>query len=147
MIWKNANGRQFDCVINIASMKRVKESLRLNLMECVSGDLMQKLSEDPCLLVDVLYVLHRPQCEMMGISDEQFGEGLFGDALDAASKAFTDALVEFFPTKQARLMRLAMDRAEREAEEAFRRAEEAIGSGSPPKISGGSASSAPESAE
>ena len=147
MLWKNANGKQFDCVINIASMKRVKETLQLNLMECVSGDLMQRLSIDPCLLVDVLYVLHRPQCEMMGISDEQFGEGLFGDALDAASKAFTDALVEFFPTKQAKLMRLAMDKAEQEAEEAFQKAEEAIARGSLPKKSGDSALNAPESAE
>lgn len=147
MLWKNANGVQFDCIINVASMKRVKESLGLNLMDCVSGDLMSKLSTDPCLLVDVLYVLHKPQCDSKSITDEQFGEGLFGDALEQASKAFTDALVEFFPTKQAKLMRLAMDRAEKEAEEAFRQAEEAIENGSLPTNSGGSASSARESAE
>jgi len=145
--WTDANGRNYTCAITVSTMKRVKEATGLNLMETVTGDLLSRLGEDPALFVDVLYAIHRPQCDAAGVTAEQFGEALYGDALDRATRAFTAALVEFLPDPRTRrLMGAALKKAEEEAEEAFRKAEEAMGSGvSLPASSGGVATSAPAS--
>lgn len=144
--WLDANGRNYSCKITVGAMRRVKEATGLNLMETVTGDLLQRLGEDPALFVDALYAIHRPQCDAAGVTAEQFGEALYGDALDRATRAFTEALVEFLPDPRTRrLMGAALKKAEEEAEEAFRKAEEAMGSGSLPASSGGAALSAPAS--
>ena len=74
-------------------------------------DLGTILQDDMKLLVDllnnerefcvVLYYLCKPECDEMDITDEDFLTAAFGDCLEDASRAFQEALVQCFPTRQA----------------------------------------------
>ena len=93
--------------IDTSTIKRVKTLTGVNLLECVDGDLIERLSSDVLLLVDVLYAAVQPQAEKQNISDEQFGEGLAGDVISDATSALLEALVAFFPEPRRRLLKTA----------------------------------------
>ena len=82
--------------------------LGVDLMDLSGGDakpgtgLLYRLIADPVLLVDVLYVVCKDQTETAGVTDEQFGRAMAGDAIDGATKAFLDELADFTPSPRDR---------------------------------------------
>jgi hypothetical protein len=90
--------------INVANVKRVKNKLGLDLYGLIDrgakplGDLLG----DPCMFVDVLFVLCEEQAGKARVSDEEFGRAMAGDALELAGEAFVDALIDFFPNARVR---------------------------------------------
>jgi len=94
--------RTWTVAINVAAVRRVRDALKLDLLSVIDGELLEKLAGDPCLLCDVLYVLCKPQAEERGIGDEQFGELLAGDVIDAATQALIEELIDFFPSRTRR---------------------------------------------
>jgi hypothetical protein len=60
---------------------------------------MAKLA-DPRQLVRVLWVFVEVQAGKLGVSPEQFGRAIGGDALEAGFDALLDAIVNFFPARQ-----------------------------------------------
>lgn len=102
----NAN-RTWTIAINVATIKAVKGILGVDLLSVVDGQLLERLGNDPVMLGDMLYVLCKQQADAQGVSDEQFGAALAGDAIEAATNAFLQELVDFFPTaKRAILSKL-----------------------------------------
>jgi len=89
------NGRQWTVSITVADVRRVRARLDVDLMEVLTSDLLQRLTLDPVAFVDVLWVLVEPG--VGETTDEQFGQALAGDALQAATDAFLEALALFFP--------------------------------------------------
>jgi hypothetical protein len=96
----DALDRSWQITINVSAVKRVRQALDVNLLDVAGGDLLGRLADDPCLLVDVLYVLCRPEADAKGVSDEDFGRAMVGDALDGASSALMKELLDFFPRAQ-----------------------------------------------
>jgi len=96
----DSQGRTWNVVVNVSAVKRVRDALGVNLIDVAGGDLLGRLADDPCLLVDVLYVLCRPEADAKGVSDEDFGRAMVGDVLDAASAALMKELLDFFPRAQ-----------------------------------------------
>jgi hypothetical protein len=84
--------------ITIEGIKRVKKALGIDLGNVHEGTPPQaaRLDTVVVLLIDVIYVLLRPQAEAKGITDVAFGESLGGDAALAAREAFWRSLVDFF---------------------------------------------------
>ena len=129
--FKDSKGRSWTIAINIGSIKRVRDLLKLNgesidLLSPFSGDppLVTRLFLDLCLLVDVLYCLCHPQCHEQKVSDEEFGEGIAGEESKAAYEAFFEELCDFFHkagreeaarmiTGNLKLVRLGMESAGR----------------------------------
>ncbi len=93
--------------IDTSTIRRVKAVTGVNLLECVEGDLIERLSSDVLLLVDVLYAIIQPQADQQQITDEQFGEGLAGDVITDATTALLEAMVAFFPEPRRRLLKSA----------------------------------------
>lgn len=112
----DAAGRDWSIVITIAAVKHLRVKIDIDLAADDLGALLQKMAADPVVLCDVLYCLCESQIEKAGITPEQFGEGLSGDAIDSASDAFLAALVEFTPKKKRAILRGVLDKV-REAEE------------------------------
>jgi len=108
--FKDNNGRSWSVVINVTTIKRVRGLLEIDLMEAVEGNLLERLVTDPVILCDIVYVLCKPDADASGITDEQFGEAMFGDALAAATTALLEALVEFFPLPKRRLLEKALEK-------------------------------------
>ena len=95
-------GRDWTIAVNVASIKRLRDVLDVDLMGVIEGDLLQRLYADPILLVDVVYVLCKPRADELGVTDEQFGQAMGGDAIELATAALVDEIIDFFPNRRDR---------------------------------------------
>ena len=95
-------GRSWTIAINVDAVKRVRGLLDVNLLEIVDGTLIEKLIRDPVLLCDVIYAVCKPEADAKGISDEDFGRAMAGDAIEHATKALLEELVGFSPSPRDR---------------------------------------------
>ena len=108
-------GRTWTLVVNVAAIKRVRALCGVDLNAIVeidknnnpTAELLERLSTDPVLLVDVLYAVCKPECDSKNITDEDFGAAMAGDAIEQATAALLDEVVDFFPTaKRAALQKI-----------------------------------------
>ena len=108
-------GRTWTLVVNVAAIKRVRALCGVDLNAIVeidkennpTAELLERLSTDPVLLVDVLYAVCKTECDQKGVSDEEFGAAMAGDAIEQATAALLDEVVDFFPTaKRAALQKI-----------------------------------------
>jgi len=97
----DASGRTWTIAINVAQVKRVRDALKIDLLD-LDKDLALELINDPVKLVDVIYVLCRDQALSATVSDEDFGRGMAGDAIDGATRALLEELADFFPNPRHR---------------------------------------------
>ena len=151
--WKDTEGREWSTALNVTTLKRVKALAGVDLMQAIQGDILERLNSDIVLLCDVLYAVHKDEADSRGISDEAFGRALAGDALEAATRALVEDLVDFFPNAATRrLLKKALEISAAETARAFATAEAALEA--PPtatepeaqSTAGGSSGNAPESA-
>lgn len=103
-------GRAWAIAINVDAIKRVRDSLDVNLLDAVEGKLIERLVGDPILLCDVIYVLCRPEAEQRGVSDEDFGRAMAGDSIDSATTSLLEELVAFFPKARRDLLTKALQK-------------------------------------
>ena len=107
-------GRTWTVEITVADLKRLRAMLGIDIANLTEPDappeeqLLARLATDPVLLVDVLYVLCLDQAEKAGVTDEQFGRAMAGDAIEEATEALLEAIVDFTPNprERARLARV-----------------------------------------
>ena len=104
--------RSWQVAINVASMKRVKDATGINLGMLLVDNMkpLADLMQDPIMLVDVIYVLCKPDADKRGISDVEFGESLAGESFEKACDAFMEALIDFFPKRQGDLLRTMLNK-------------------------------------
>jgi hypothetical protein len=97
-------GRTWTVAVTVASIKRVRATAGVDLYGLVDDGFrgLAELLADPIRLVDVLYVLCQAEAERQGVTDEQFGEAMAGDAIDLATTAFLESFTEFFPAPKVR---------------------------------------------
>jgi hypothetical protein len=122
----DSQGRTWTVVVNVSAVKRVRDLLDVDLLDVAGGDLLARLADDLCLLVDVVYALCKPEADAKGVSDEDFGKGMVGGVLDKAASALMQELLDFFPSAQraralGKLVKAiqAQDAAMKEAAEAL----------------------------
>jgi hypothetical protein len=106
--FKDNAGRSWTIAINVAAIKRVKNLLNVNLMEAVEGDLLEKLAINPVLLCDVIYAICKPEADAQNITDEQFGAAMAGDAIETATTALLEELIDFFPLAKRQVLHKAL---------------------------------------
>jgi len=107
--FNDSRGRTWELSVNVNTIKRVKQMADVDLMGLVSDHAsVERLIADPCLLVDVLYVLCKPQADAAGVTDVEFGESLGGDALDDATTALLEDFCDFFPARKRSILRTAL---------------------------------------
>ena len=126
-IWKDAEGHAYETKITVAEIRDVKTELGINLMDIATGDLLQRISEDVILLCDILYVINRSQAKEYGIDDVQFGRNLYGDALEEATRAFMEEMINFFPNQRTRqLLTKALTKGQERMDKALDLAEKSL---------------------
>jgi hypothetical protein len=106
--FKDNAGRTWTVTVNVDAVKRVRSLLDVNLLEVVDGKLIERLAADPVLLCDVLYALVKPDADAKQVTDQDFGRGMAGDAIDLATTALLEELVDFFPQGKRRLLQKAL---------------------------------------
>jgi hypothetical protein len=102
--FKDNADRLWSVGINVNAVKRCRAVVDVDLYGLVGDgfDGLARLLGDPCKLVDVLYVLCKAEADSRGLTDEDFGAGMAGDAIQHATDAFVGSLVEFFPDPKVR---------------------------------------------
>ena len=111
--------RVWDVELNVRQMKRVRDVLGIDLVNviqagkdgAVATDTLDRVANDPILLVDILWVLCEGQAKAAGVTDDDFGSSLAGDSISDATRAFLDELVDFFPGARRLFLRKAVDLA------------------------------------
>jgi len=134
-------GRNWTVTLNVATLKRIRALTGIDLINIISLDehrkpnveLLERLSEDPILLVDVLYAACKPEADSQSVTDEQFGAAMAGDAIEHATNALLEELVSFFPDPKRKVLQKILD-ANRRFGETFKRKVEAELSGLDAKI-------------
>lgn len=101
-------GRTWTVTVNVEAVKRVRGLLNVDLLEVLDGKLLERLAADPILLCDLVYCLCKPEADAKGVSDEEFGRAMAGDAIDGATVALMEELVDFFPRERRRLLAKAL---------------------------------------
>jgi hypothetical protein len=152
--FKDNTGRQWRIELTIGAAKRIRSLAGVNLLELDQGEppLLTRLGLDVMLLCDVVYAAVKPQADEAGVSDEQFGEALGGDAILAARKAFFEELADFFRSQgradlaraiqaQERIVALAVEQVDRKIGEID--PEKAVTEAIEGPVTGGSSTSSP----
>ena len=108
--------RVWEVELNIRQMKRVRDVLGIDLVNVISAnkdgtvstDTLERVANDPILLVDILWVLCEGQAKPAGVTDDDFGSSLAGDSIEEATRAFLDELVDFFPGARRLILKKAV---------------------------------------
>jgi len=111
--FKDNEGRTWTVAVNIATVKRVKTLLGVNLLDAIEGKLIENLAIDPVLLCDVIYAVCKPDADRNNITDEEFGRAMAGDVIEHATVAFLEELVDFFPEAKRLVLRKALTKFQR----------------------------------
>ena len=130
-------GRTWTLVVNVAAIKRVRAICGVDLNAIVeidkdnnpTAELLERLSTDPVLLVDVLYAVCKTECDQKGVSDEEFGAAMAGDAIEQATGALLDEIVDFFPTAKRMAMQKILTATRRFEVLAKKRLEDLLANG------------------
>jgi hypothetical protein len=116
-------GRTWTIAVNVDAIKRVRDLVQVNLLEVIEGKLIERLVSDPILLCDVNYSLCKLEADAKSISYVDFGRAMAGDAIDAATTALLEDLVDFFPQARRKVLAKAMGKLRMLEQMVTRRAE------------------------
>lgn len=96
--YKDKASNRWDVEIDVVSIGAVRRALGINLLELFlpGSELLGKF-DDPCLMVDVLYVLSREQADQRQISDVAFGRLQTPDSIHDGMMAVLDGVANFTP--------------------------------------------------
>lgn len=119
--WKDNSGQAWDLLLDAPKIKGVREEFDGLDLVAMDGKAWARLDADIVLLVDVIWFLHRDQCESRDISESDFGKLLGVDGLENATAALEEAVGNFIPTRRRSVFqsmlknyRAKMDAAEKE---------------------------------
>lgn len=114
-------GRSWTLSVTVGTIKRVRALCGVDLANIITlepgkqpkVDLLERLASDPVLLVDVLYAVCKPEADTRNVSDEEFGRAMAGDAIEFATAALLDEVIDFFPEAKRRVFRKILDATRR----------------------------------
>ena len=119
--FKDKDGKSWIIEVNVRQVRKIRALLNIDLANMIQFDaangkpnteLLDRLSNDPCLLVDVIYVLCKDQADALNITDEKFAESMNGDTVESATVALLEEMVDFFPEAKRRVLRVILNQAE-----------------------------------
>jgi hypothetical protein len=122
-VYKDNAGRTWSISINVDAAKRLRD-FGFDLNKFTEGDaaMINSLADDPVRMVDVLFVVVKPEADALKITDEDFGRSMGGDSLDAALTALMGEIIDFFPSRLRGILKAAWAKVETGRGVAFDRA-------------------------
>ena len=105
-LFKDNQGRAWDIAIDINTIKRVRARTQFDLLKIVEGEgnPVIALNDDIEKLIDVMWAICEPQARSEGITDEDFGRALVGDAIGDAFDQLIGGLTDFFFGPKRRIL-------------------------------------------
>lgn len=104
--FRDGRGREWAVAIDVFLLEKVAEiGVRLDQLYADQMKGLIALLNEPVKLVRVLWILLEEQAEKSGVSPEQFGRAMHGDALDDAAVALQAAAADFAPRRQRSVLK------------------------------------------
>jgi peptide subunit release factor RF-3 len=106
--FKDTAGRTWTIALNVWAIKRTRDMAAVDLLDLTGAtkdgpaSLLQRLIADPILLVSVLWAVCSEDAVKAGLTEEDFGRAMAGDAIDNATKALLEELTDFTPSPRDR---------------------------------------------
>jgi hypothetical protein len=102
--FKDNAGRTWIITVHSTAVKKLRGALGFDVHSLLDEKLenLAKFLGDPVLRVDVLYWLCKEEADKLGITDEDFGKAMWGDAIEHATDAFIAEVVDFTPDARVR---------------------------------------------
>jgi hypothetical protein len=91
----DAAGREWQMVLNIYALTRIRDGVGVNLAR--PGQDLAAVIGDDLTFSAILWEMVRDQARQLGLSQEQFLAGLTGEVLEQAKPLFVEELISFFP--------------------------------------------------
>ncbi len=108
-----ATPRKWNVAISVSTIRQVRNECGINLADVIDidekgrpkADLLAKISADPVLLIDTLFVICRSQAEARNMTSEDFGN-MFntGEMIENATDAFLKGILNFLPPAKRLVM-------------------------------------------
>ena len=113
MAYLKAGDNEWLIKVDVGAIKRVDGLMGIRLDKVMEDEMAVLLDvmTDVVKTVDVLWILVEPEATQKGITAEQFGESLVGDAIEDAAEALGRAIAEFFPKRQRLILEATLGRA------------------------------------
>lgn len=110
------NGKSWDIDLNIGAAIKIKSRCGIDLENIITVDkknqpqdvsTLERLAEDSILLFEVIFAVCENQVRAAGMNEESFAELFNGDAIEAATNALVEEIINFSrPAKRKVLTRL-----------------------------------------
>ncbi len=124
--FQDSQGREYDARITLGTAIAIKRETGINLSDIGDGSVLDRISNDPELLVGVLWLAVRDSAAQHQITPEQFGESLGGDTLHAAVQSLLNAIVLFSPPSARTALQKMVDLSRQTQTLAGQRVEDAL---------------------
>lgn len=113
--------------VDVTTLRKVRERVGIDLTKVFSSrESLEGLVCDVITLVDVLHALCLEQCEARKVDAEGFATALYGDAIDRATSALMESIIDFFPQGRGKILRQLWDKSKQIAEIEQQRLTEAV---------------------
>ena len=113
--------------VDVTTLRKVRERVGIDLTKVFSSrESLEGLVCDVITLVDVLHALCLEQCEARKVDAEGFAAALYGDAIDRATSALMESIIDFFPQGRGKILRQLWDKSKQIAEIEQQRLTEAV---------------------
>lgn len=124
--FRDDQGRPWQLALTTAAAMRVRDNVKMmkdgeekpfDIVDFSAiGDTMDVLRGQYITIAETLYFILLQQIEKKGITKDEFFDGLRGDAIDAATKVLEEELVDFFPERLRKVVRLLAAKAQEATE-------------------------------
>lgn len=127
----DSKGRVWPVSITVSSLLRIRDLSGLDLarLDGFGEDgPVARVASDPLLLASVLWAAVQPDAIDRAVSESDFQDSISGDAITSGADALLDALADFFPGAQSRLLRKVVETARELRRKAEAEADRLLGS-------------------
>lgn len=107
----DADGNDWTVTVTTVEIRQIRDELDIDLLDVGNEKLFARLTDDELLIVDVLHICCREQCQQRELDTIGFVRGLRGDVLDAASDAFLESYAAFFRKSRRSVLQAALTRS------------------------------------
>lgn len=128
--FSDKNGKSYVIDVNVASIQAVKVGADIDLFRVTDKDVVDSLLGDVEKTVQVIWSL--VECEPANKATlptaTEFGRGMSGDSLEAATDLFWEDLADFFPSRQRSILKKLLATSKELADMAMDRVDKRISS-------------------
>jgi len=107
--FRDNKDREWEVAIDAFSIMRIREDcdkqFMLNDFEDIKNNTYSRLQADPVLLCRVVYLLCLEQIKDREISERDFYHDVIGNAIDSATEAMLEAIINFTPRQKREVLK------------------------------------------